>query len=328
MSCRQCNLVKAQMREQIIKLHLNKGITLKELSESFNCHRNTLSNWKLNYLENGFEGLIDKSRKPHSHPNTFDDKIVDLITKIRINKNNRRILGPLAIQDRLKREYGIEISRSGIAKVLERKNLVSLKRSKRNKKKNRIKKWKIKDPGELLQMDVKYAFRGYSGYWYYQYSGIDYLTGLAYADIYEIQSNLESILFTKSLVKKYPFNILGVQTDNHSVFTNRYTGYLKSKSSLPKPHPLDLLCDELNIEHYLIDKGKPAQNGKVERFHRTCEEEFYQREIFKDLNSARRKLRDFLYHYNHERSHQGLDNLTPVEKLKTFPKYEKIDKIF
>ncbi|MFZ6016034.1 MAG: integrase core domain-containing protein [Nitrospirota bacterium] len=28
------------------------------------------------------------------------------------------------------------------------------------------------------------------------------------------------------------------------------------------------------MKHYLIDPGKPMQNGKVERFHRICEEEF------------------------------------------------------
>jgi hypothetical protein len=73
---------------------------------------------------------------------------------------------------------------------------------------------------------------------------------------------------------------------------------------------------ELEIIHYLIDPGKPYQNGKVERFHRICEEEFYQKENFKDLNSLRKKFRDFLYYYNKERESLALEGLTPLGKIK------------
>lgn len=59
-----------------------------------------------------------------------------------------------------------------------------------------------------------------------------------------------------------------------------------------REHCFDVLCSELGINHYLTDPGKPAQNGKIERFHRTVEEEFYQTAVFKDLNSLRKKLRD------------------------------------
>lgn len=71
------------------------------------------------------------------------------------------------------------------------------------------------------------------------------------------------------------------------------------------------MCRERGITHYLIDPGTPMQNGKIERFHRICEEEFYQRENFKDLNSLRKKFRDFLYYFNNERENLGLNGLTP-----------------
>jgi len=51
---------------------------------------------------------------------------------------------------------------------------------------------------------------------------------------------------------------------------------LKSSDPMnPRLHPIDLECQRLNIIHYLIDPGKPAQNGKVERSHRTDQEHFY-----------------------------------------------------
>jgi transposase len=324
--CHQCDMIKANMRERWIKLHLEQGISLLELSRMIGLHRNTLSNWKNSYLKHGLEGLVDKSKKPHSHPAEYDQSIKNQIKEIRLDKLNKRIPGPIEIKARLFDGFDINASRSGIAKCLKREGLIDPTKSKRNKKKNRLKKCKIKELG-FIQMDVKYAFKSVADYWYYQYSSIDYLTGVAHGNIYEVQSNFEGILFTKSIINFYPFLLKGIQTDNHSTFTNRYTGYLKSESPLPRLHAFDLNCQKYGIEHYLIDKGKPGQNGKVERFHRTCEQEFYQQEKFKDLNQARKKFRDFLYYYNHERRHQGLNNLRPIEKLRTIAGFEHVKEL-
>lgn len=311
------------MRQQWLKLHLKRGMPITEIANLSGYHQDTLYLWKAKYLKSGLEGLIDKSRAPLSHPNEYPPEAKD---KIRLLRKEGRGIGPEIIRLRLLKRFGIDASRSGIAGFLKREGLVNEKISRRIKnKKQRLKKCKIHEPGEMIQMDVKYAFKSYADCWYYQYSAVDYLTGIAYGIIYELQSNLEGILFTNSLLEFYPFSIGNIQTDNHSTFTNRYTGYEKSVDVLnSRLHCFDLNCQRLKITHYLIDKGKPAQNGKVERFHRTCEEEFYQRETFKDLNSARKKLRDFLYYYNNEREHLGLCGMTPLEKLQTFPQYANI----
>ncbi|MFH1671570.1 MAG: integrase core domain-containing protein [Candidatus Portnoybacteria bacterium] len=318
-----CPHCQANMREQWIKLHLEKRMPITEIAKLSGHHQDTLYIWKSNYLKYGRDGLIPKSRAPHNHPNEYADEIKSKIKLLR--KQGRGICADV-IKVRLKKRHNIEASRSGIAGFLKREGLVNPKLSRRIKnKKKRIKKCKIHEPGQLIQFDVKYAFKSFADYWFYQYSSIDYLTGIAYGMIYEIQSNLEGILFTNSLLNFYPFRIKGIQTDNHSTFTNRYTGYEKSADPLnPRLHPFDLNCQRLDIEHYLTDKGKPAQNGKVERFHRTCEQEFYQREIFKDLNSARKKFRDFLHYYNNNREHLGLNGLTPLEKLRTIAGFEKV----
>jgi len=311
------------MREQWLKLHFEKGMPITEIAEMSGYHEDTLYIWKAKYLESGIRGLIDKSRAPLSHPNEYPEEIKD---RIRLLRKEGKGIGPEIIRLRLFKRFGIEASRSGIAGFLKRDGLVDEKISQRiRNKKERIQKCRIHEPGEMIQMDVKYAFRSYADYWYYQYSAVDYLTGIAYGIIYELQSNLEGVLFTNSMLRFYPFGVSGIQTDNHSTFTNRYTGYEKSANPLnPRLHCFDLNCQRLKIIHCLIDKGKPAQNGKVERFHRTCEENFYQQETFKDLNSARKKFRDFLYYYNNEREHLGLGGLTPLEKLQTIPQYANI----
>lgn len=86
------------------------------------------------------------------------------------------------------------------------------------------------------------------------------------------------------------------------------------KTSNPRLHCLDLLCQKLNIIHYLIDPGKPAQNGKVERSHRTDQETFYERNKFKTLEELKMKIKIWNDQYNNL-EHCALKGKTPNEML-------------
>jgi len=79
-------------------------------------------------------------------------------------------------------------------------------------------------------------------------------------------------------------------------------------------HPFDLKCQRLNIIHYLIDPGKPAQNGKVERSHRTDQEMFYDRRRFKTILGLKRGLKKWNEEYNNL-EHCALGGKTPNEML-------------
>ena len=125
----------------------------------------------------------------------------------------------------------------------------------------------------------------------------------------------ESILFTTELIKIAPFKIRAIKTDNGSCFTNRYTGYQKSADPLnPRLHPLDLFLMSKNILHYLIDPGKPAQNGHVERSHRTDQEMFYDRRKLKTVLGLKRAIKQWNIYYNNL-EHCALNGLTPNEIL-------------
>lgn len=209
------------MREHWIKKHLAEGFSMPELARISGLHENTLYNWEKRYLESGLSGFKDLSRAPLSHPNEYSDDIKDRIRQLRQEglRKEKRHLGPKVIAWRLEKRYGLKASPSGIGKFLNKAGLVSPVR-KRRPKKERILKCRIHDPGELVQLDVKYAVKSCSGYWLYEYGAIDYATGIVQAQVYELQSNWESILFLKSLNRQTPFTISGIQTDNGSVFTN------------------------------------------------------------------------------------------------------------
>jgi len=122
-------------------------------------------------------------------------------------------------------------------------------------------------------------------------------------------------LFVKEVLKIAPFKIRAIKTDNGSCFTNRYTGYSKSIDPLnPKLHSFDLLCQSLNIIHYLIDPGKPAQNGKVERSHRSDQQSFYDCVKYANLEELKYKIKLWNMYYN-DLQHCTLNLKTPNQVL-------------
>ena len=305
-------LLIATERERWLKLHLEDGLTITELSKKSGFSRDTIHTWKKRYLINGLEGLFEKSRAHHSYPVVTSDDIIQLVRTIRLKSKFN--LGAKKIAIRLKKNHDVKIHWQTVHKILKREGLV--KKKKRLPSKT---KWVAKAtmPGELVQIDVVYV-RKYKGNWLFQFSAIDCATRWKYSEIFENQSNVESIMFLKNLIKVTPFTMQGIQTDNATIFTNRYVGYMKSADPMkPKLHEFDVMCQKHGITHYLIDPGKPAQNGKIERSNRSDREELWNHISFDSVIGAKRRLKTYLKFYNEEREHLGISGLTPSEKLKS-----------
>jgi transposase InsO family protein len=173
-------------------------------------------------------------------------------------------------------------------------------------------------PGELIEIDVKYVPKKLGEKKYYQFTAIDCASSWRYLKIYDNIDNGSAISFLNDLIKTAPFRIRAVKTDNGSCFTNRYTGYLKSTDPFnPRLHEFDLLCQRLNIIHYLIDPGKPAQQGKVEKSHRSDQETFYDQTKFDTLEELNYKIKLWNMDYN-DLEHIGINLMTPNQYLAEF----------
>jgi transposase InsO family protein len=210
-------------------------------------------------------------------------------------------------------EKGIFVGSRTIGNVLKRENLV------RKYRKKKIKYRYIKSqlqPGDLIEIDVKYVPGRLKGNRYYQYTAIDCSTRWRWLRIFEEQSSYHSILFLKEVIAKFPYQIKSIKTDNGAVFTNYYIGRNR-RSDVKRLHPLDDFCFENNIVHYLIDPGKPAQNGKVERSHRSDQEMFYDRVKYDNVDELEYNIRLWNMYYNDLR-HCGLDGKTPNEVLMNY----------
>lgn len=60
-----------------------------------------------------------------------------------------------------------------------------------------------------------------------------------------------------------------------------------------------------------IQPGKPAQNGFVERFSRTCREDVLDSYLFDNFREVKIIIDEWLKSYNQERPHQSLGDLSP-----------------
>ena len=286
----------------------NKEVRLVDAAKVCSYGQRTLERWLSDYRKYKEQGLEPKSTRPKTNPGETPIRIKERIIELR--KEKRKCA--LKLQWDLAEE-GINIHFQTIQKIIKREGLTRRYRTRKIRRKYvRI---PLKE-GELVEIDVKYVPDKIKGQRYYQFTAIDCATRWRYLQVYDDESSFSAIRFLKELVKIIHFKIEAVKTDNGSYFTNRYTGYLKSSDPLnPRLHPFDVVCQELGIEHYLIDPGKPQQNSFVERSHREDQEKFYEQLQFKSFEDLRYKLKLWNMDYN-DTKHCGLNGKTPNQMLK------------
>ena len=320
--CNKCQELIVKQRYQVLLLK-NQGYNISEIARIARISRDTLYRWLRNKDTFGLPGLANTARVPKHHPKEYSPYVKFLIKDIR---EKYKGIGPDKIQIKLGKYFGIDISTSGIAKELKRANLIKkIKTKRKNNLCQYLEKHKKRYlPGDKIEVDVKFVFKTRKSR-LFQFSSIDKDTAIVNGSLVDCSDNYQAIRFLKQISFFYPFKIKIIQTDNASYFTNYYTGYKKSiDPDNPKIHPFDKACFKLKVDHYLIDKGKPQQNGKVERFHRTVDDEFYTRYSFKDKDDLIQRFKEYLRYYNNEREHLALDGLTPLEKLRTYKQYMHI----
>lgn len=298
----------ATERERWLKLHLEGSLSITALSQRSGFSRDTLHRWKRTYLARGLAGLQEKSRAHRSHPNTTRQEVVERIRAIR----EETCFCAAKIRFRLLRQ-GITMSTRGIHKVLRREGMVRTKRRFPHKD---IWKPRAAFPGEVVEIDVAYM-RRFKGKWLYQFTAVDSCSRWRFLKIYREQHVGNALDFLLSLLKEAPFPVRGIKTDNGAIFTNRYNGYYKSTRAFPRMHAFTRECRRHGIAHYLIDPGKPAQQGKVERSHRTDRAEFWSKVAFRSLEELQQKQSTYVDWYNTRREHLGIGGKTPMELLKS-----------
>jgi transposase InsO family protein len=272
--------------------------------------KRSVERWLALYRTGGEMALEPRSTRPKTCPHETPIRIKEEIIALRKQKK----VCALKLHWKLKKR-GLTVPVRTIGKILKNEGLVRKYRVKRVKYK--YLKAKL-TPGELMEIDVKHVPGLVAGKPYFQYTAIDVASRWRYLRIFDEESNAHSVTFFADVIERFPYPVTGLKTDNHPTFTNRYTGTNKRSDMTVKTlHALDVFCAKRGIVHYLIDPGKPAQNGTVERSHSSDQKTLYENKSFNSLQDLRRKVRRWNTAYN-DLEHCGLNGKTPNEFLKNY----------
>lgn len=156
-------------------------------------------------------------------------------------------------------------------------------------------------PGALVEMDTIHFF-GTDGAKRYVYTALDVYSRTGYAMASEKANAIASTRFFDKARRYFSFRIEAIQTDNGPEFKLWFTDYLKRR----------------DVSHRHNHPRSPNENGHLERFNRTLQEEM-PKEGFSMHDPGDIPL--FIDWYNTERPHMGIDCKTPAEMLKAIPSY-------
>ena len=279
-------------RVRMIAVRLvNGGMGIRAVARHLGYTHGAVRRWIFRSKEVPSNSIIIRTRssRPHSHPRQMSEEVIRAILAYR--KKYQRcapVLHYLLTRD------GYKVSKSSVERVLRRYDCV---------RHSKWKKWHsyppkpLPDkPGILVQMDtVQCADRSL-----YLYTALDVCSRYAHANVAlhaNAHNSIKALLRTRDSL---PFGINTLQTDHGSEFSKYFTKR----------------CLFEGIAHRHSRVRTPTDNGHLERFNRTIQEECISR-VPDTLASYRSALTEYLHFYNCERPHMALEMKNPREFLIT-----------
>lgn len=284
-----------------------------EFHKAHDTDRRSFLKYYNRYKQSGNKNdLLPQKRGPKWKSRRFIPFIENKVIALREKGNNRYEIVSI-LKPELKQ---FTPSPSGVYNILRRYGLNRLKPKMKQEKRKIIKE----KAGELGHIDSHYLNKGIvhkDNKRYYLVCLIDSCTRIAWAEVVE---DLKSLTVMFSLLKC--LNILSdhYQIKFKEVLTDNGPEFGKKESSKKREHPFERMLMEIGIKHRYIKPYRPQTNGKVERFWRTIEEDLLEETFFESVDHLKEELLQYLYYYNHERPHQGINGLSPVEFAKNCPR--------
>lgn len=297
------------LKTQFIADYLRQTLSVAELCYHYNISRKTGYKWIDRYLEEGATGLADRSRRPHVCPHQTNPKLVELILEARRHHPTwgAKKLPKILSNRQPKQQWP---ARRTVCDILARQGLIKKPRHRRlighPGKPTSI----ITAPNQVWSADFKGHFKTRDGHYCYPLTVTDnfsrYLLGC------------QSLLSTSGTDAKPVFRRLfqefgmpdRMRTDNGVPFAT---------VSLARLSTLSAWFVRLGIMPQLIEPGKPQQNGRHERMHRTLKAEAT-RPPAANSRSQQHTFNRFREEFNNLRPHEALALATPASIYQPSPR--------
>lgn len=278
----------AEVRAKAVNM-VRGGKSTREVARYFGYGQSTIVKWCQRAPKGVLKRLETQSSAPKHSPNSLPEETVGRIIHAKIKSKRCAEV----VHELLKAE-GVQVSLSSVKRKLKTYGLV--------KEKSPWKKLRIypprpeaKVPGDLVQIDTIH-FVDRFGKRIYVYTALDVYSRYGFATLVKKIGAKPSILFLKKVVRYFPFHIKNIQTDNGPEFTAHFTDYVVRN----------------NMTHRHIHPRSPNENGHLERFNRTIQEEIGK---FGWCIFIQKDIQAFLKYYNTERMHMGINFKTPIQLI-------------
>ena len=287
-------------RTQFIADYLRESLNITELCDLYGVSCKTGYKWIDRYLHLGPAGLEERSRRPSCSPNATSPEIISLILEARRRHPSWGAKKRLTILGKRHPRWDFP-GRSTVCDILSRHGMVPRKRNRRRIGHPGKPTSSILTPNDVWSADFKGQFKTHDGIYCYPLTVTDgfsrYLLGCQ--ALYSTAVAGAKPVFTR-LFKEYGLP-KRIRTDNGVPFATNTLARLSSLSAW---------WIRLGVLPELIEPGKPQQNGRHERMHKTLKAEATKPPAG-NLQAQQRKFNRFREEFNNERPHEALDQQTP-----------------
>lgn len=266
------------------------GWSTRKVARHFGFSQSVIVKWMKRASRDERNIIATRSSRPNTSPSAISKELVAKIISIR-NETKRCTE---VVHAHLLNE-GIVVSLSTVKRTLDRYGMLQ-KRSRWKKRRIYPPRPDVLKQGDIVELDTIHFVDG-RGRRSYVYTAIDVYSRYGFAMVSNKTTCEKSILFLKRTAKYFSFKISCVQTDNGPEFGLRFNGFIKRS----------------NMVHRHIHVRSPNENGHLERFNRTIQEEMPRHGLCIYLEDH---ISKYLKKYNTERLHMGINFKTPKQMLK------------
>ena len=277
--------------------------SVSELCARFGISRKTAYKWLERYADAGVNGLADRSRAPKTTPHKLADDVAEPIIQARHDHPDwgaRKLLAWLTTH---RPELAKRLPAASTANaVLARAGLLTRQRGRRRWKHPSGAGLTTSTPNQVWTADFKGQFWLGNGQICYPLTVADgysrYL--LACTGLSSVEQVGVIPIFTE-LFDQFGLPA-AIRTDNGVPFAT---------SALAGLSKLNVYWLKLGIAHQRIAPGRPEQNGRHERMHRTLKAKTT-RPAEADMSAQQARFDAFRQEYNTERPHEALGMRVPA----------------
>lgn len=286
-------------RIRFIRDWLSGMYTKSALCRAYEMSRPTGDKWIGRCEAYGPWGLLDRSRRPHTHPATVSERQHEMIIGVKLSHMD---WGPKKVLDWLRGHHGGESwpADSTAGEILRREGLVKERRHRRRVSADTEPFADCRGPNEVWSADFKGDFRLGNGRRCFPLTLSDnssrYMLmcrGLYRTRYRDVRPWCEWVFREYGLPK-------GIRTDNGAPFASMALGGVT---------PLSKWWIRLGIRPERIKPGTPSQNGRHERMHRSLESGVHP--IQSVMTAQQCQFDCWVREFNWERSHEALGRQTP-----------------